>query len=565
MPRGGAWRCRARLRLIVFALAGGLLAAGCTGGVASRSRDLETGRAGGPGSGGAAQRSGGTLTIALLAPRSLDPAYATRPEEQLLVANLFDGLTTIDPGGAVRPAVASSWSSDPLLRHWRFQLRSDARYANAKPVRAEDFKAAWERLASPKTRPRPDSATSLLGLVDGYWEFAAGRAPAITGIAAPDPTTLTVDLTDPFADFPSVVSSPRLSPVPPDATARPVGDGPFVLAGRFSSGHAFDLVRNRRYYGRTPYLDRVRVGVVPDQQTAWLAFQHGNVRFAPVPPDQVPAARQIAGTSADGRSQPGLLQGPETGAWSLGFNLAEEPASDPRWRQAVSLALDRQRIAAAFAGATAPAVGIAPSGVPGAGQAICQSCAYDPVKARALLAGLRQAGRVGQPGQLGQARRDPVVLVVPATPFDRRVATLVKAELGAVGVKVAVKETDPASFPASPGRTDGSLFGSGWAAEYPRMDAFLAGQFSSGSPGNLTGFSDAGVDRLLAQARLTVDDPARTRIYQQAETAILAHEPVVPVLKYRHTAVLAPGVKGFDLTPWGVVDLAAVSLANHAK
>jgi len=315
---------------------------------------------------------------------------------------------------------------------------------------------------------------------------------------------------------------------------------------------------------------------VPDEQTAWLAFQQGNARFAPVPLDQASAAMQIAGRSADGRSRPGVLQGPEIGAWSLGFNLAVRPASDPRWRQAVSLALDRPRIAAASAGAgaAAPAVGIVPSGVPGAGQATCGFCGYDPVKARALLAGLRQAGvpdrtgsaaRTGSAGSGGSPGSKPVVLAVPATPFDRRVATLVKAELGAVGVRVSVKEVNPASFPASVGKTGAELFGSGWAADYPRMDAFLAGQFSSRGAANLTGFRDAGVDGLLARARVTADDAARTGLYQQAETAVLAQAPVAPVLEYRHAAVLAPGVEGFDLTPWGTVDLASVGLANWAK
>src|SRR6266536_2499090 len=242
-----------------------------------------------------------------------------------------------------RPGAAASWSSDQTMRHWRFQLRAGATYADGRAVRAGDFRAAWERLASPRTRPRPASPAALLGIVDGYQAVATGHARTISGIAAPD-------------------------------------------------------------------LDRVRVQVVPDQQTAWLAFQHGQVSFAPVPPDQVAAARAVAGASADGRRRPGLLQGPELGSWSLGFDLDSQQGSDPRWRRAVSLALDRSRIAAAFQGAVVPAVGLVPTGVPGARQVACPTCTYDPGQAGALL------------DLIGAGARKPVVMAVPSTPFDRQAA-----------------------------------------------------------------------------------------------------------------------------------------------
>src|SRR6266705_3333106 len=357
MPRGGRARPRARGRLLAFVLCCAFLTAGCT---------HRSSRSGEPGGASAAPRVGGTLRIALVTPGSLDPAQATSAERRLLVGNLFDSLTTLDAAGTVRPAAAASWSSDQTMRHWRFQLRAGATYADGRAVRAGDFKAAWERLASPRTRPRPASPAALLGIVDGYQAVATGHARTISGIAAPDPATLQVDLSEAFADFPDLVADPRA----------------------------------------------------------------------------------VAGASADGRRRPGLLQGPELGSWSLGFDLDGQQGSDPRWRRAVSLALDRSRIAAAFQGAAAPAVGLVPTGVPAA---------------------------------------------------------------------------DP------------------------------------------TGFEEEGVERLVAQGRATADQAARTRLYQQAEQATLEAVPVAPVLDYRHSAVLAPGVEGFDLTPWGAVDLSACSLANGFK
>jgi oligopeptide transport system substrate-binding protein len=552
MPGGGRATWSARGRALAFVLLCVLLAASCTG--QNRHRAAE-------GQGAAPPRVGGTLVISLLPPGSLDPVSATGAEQRLLVGNLFDGLTTLDSRGAVRPAVASAWSSDASLQHWRFSLRPSARFSDGQPVDAESFKAAWERLANPKANPPSSSPASLLGMVDGYEAFASGGAADISGISAPDPQTLEVDLTQPFADFPAVVADPMLSPIPPNALARgvaafaakPVGNGPFMLSKKVTPGQPIDLVRNPRFDGRRAYLDKVRVQVVPDPQTAWLAFQHGQSSFAPVPPDQVAAARTIAGVSADGRTRPGFLQGPELGTWSVGFDMSAKPASDPNWRRAVSLAIDRSAVAAAFPGATAPAASVVPDGVPGAGQVQCGTCTHDANEAKSVLDGA------------GTDPRKPVTLTVAATQFDQQAAKLVANSLKAVGLPVRVKAVAPAAFLAGQGRVPGQLTGFGIGAAYPRLDAFLASEFTSGGAANLMGFKDPGVDRLVEQARATADEGARIKLYQQVEQAVVAQVPVAPVLEYRHSAVLASTVAGFDLTPWGAVDLSAVSLANGVK
>ena len=90
--------------------------------------------------------------------------------------------------------------------------------------------------------------------------------------------------------------------------------------------------------------------MVPDEQTAWLELQNGRVAFAPVPPDQLAAARTVHGPSADGRTSPGLLQGPTLTTWQLTFNLKSKLGGNPTWRQAVSLAIDRDQLATALAG-----------------------------------------------------------------------------------------------------------------------------------------------------------------------------------------------------------------------
>ena len=522
-----------RWLLLVLAL---VLVAGCTGGGGPDA----PGSSGGSGGGGTPRgRSGGTLAIALLDPGPLDPARADGLEDEVVLGNLFDGLTSIDPSGAVRPAVAASWSSDQDLRRWEFRLREDARWSDGSPVRSNDFIFAWQRLADPKTRPRPPARTLLAG-VTGYRSFAAGRARSITGLSTPDPTTLVVQLDQPFADLPALVAGLPLSPLP-TALARPnpaaylvgpIGNGPFRLATRARPGRSLTLDRNPAYRGSPALLDKVSVHVVPDEQTAWLELQNGRVSFAPVPPDQLAAARTVHGPSSDGRTAPGLLQGPTLTTWHLTFNLKSKLGGDARWRQAVSLAADRDRLAAALAGSPATTLvsPATPDGDGNGGRAApsCAACTHDPAKARALLARAR-------------ASDIPVTLAIPPGAEASALAAFLTKDLAAAGIKLTPDPTPSGETPVTLVRG---------FAPYPRPDPFLAAPATASPPAK----------RLLDQARTTPDNPARAALYQQTEAQVLTDLTATPLVTEHQAAVLTQGPQGFNLTPWSTLDLAAISL-----
>lgn len=513
-----------------------LAVAGCTGGGGSDGPGSSEGRGGSGGGGAPRGRSGGTLAIALLDPGPLDPARADTLEDEVVLGNLFDGLTGIDPSGAVRPAVAESWSSDPDRKRWEFRLREDARWSDGSPLRSSDFTYAWHRLADPRTKPRPP-ARALLAGVTGYRSFAVGRARSIAGLSTPDPSTLVVQLDQPFADLPALVASLPLSPLPmglarPDPAAylaSPIGNGPFRLAAPARPGRSLTLDRNPAYWGSPALLDKVSVHVVPDEQTAWLELQNGQVSFAPVPSDQLAAARTVHGPSPDGRTAPGVLQGPTLTTWHLTFNLKSKLGRDPRWRQAVSLAVDRDRLATNLAGS--PATTLVPPGTPdgdGGAAPSCATCDHDPARARALLAKAETADT-------------PVSLAVPPGAEARSLAALLTKDLATAGIQLAPDPTPSGETPVTLVRG---------VAPYPRPDPFLTTPAAASPPAK----------RLLDQARATADDPARSALYQQTQARLLADLTATPLVTEHHAAVLAPGPQGFNLTPWNTLDLAAVSL-----
>jgi len=116
------------------------------------------------------------------AARTLDPSLNTDVYTQLVIDDLFEGLTRLDAAGTVIPAVARRWTVDAAGTTWTFELRKDARWTNGDPVTAHDFVYSWQRLVTPATRSQ--SVQQVAPLVNAV-DIAEGRAsPETLGVRA---------------------------------------------------------------------------------------------------------------------------------------------------------------------------------------------------------------------------------------------------------------------------------------------------------------------------------------------------------------------------------------------
>jgi oligopeptide transport system substrate-binding protein len=217
--------------------------------------------------------TGGTLVYQLGSlPTGIDPVSAQDPDGFNVVNALFDSLTAWDPvTSEVEPAAAASWEANANATVWTFHLQPGAKFSNGSPVRAIDFKVAWERLFKGAA---PNGMNYLLDDVQGSLRLANHKALHLSGVSAPDASTLVVTLKHPLGDFPSIVASPNLGPVPhvlvrnPATRAAfhkaPVGNGPFKLAQAWNGRRVIKLVANPTYYGTKPYIDGVTFKVMTD-------------------------------------------------------------------------------------------------------------------------------------------------------------------------------------------------------------------------------------------------------------------------------------------------------------
>src|SRR5690606_36161186 len=149
----------------------------------------------------------------------LDPAQTSVLQGAQISVLLYDGLTEYDftnrDEPVVKPAVAESYESNDDSTVWTFKLRKDVTYSDGTPVKASDFKYAWEAVLNPQVA---SEIAYIVEPIKGAKDVEEGTTKELSGVVADDEAgTLTVTLDAPFAEFDGVVSHPVFSPKPKEA------------------------------------------------------------------------------------------------------------------------------------------------------------------------------------------------------------------------------------------------------------------------------------------------------------------------------------------------------------
>jgi oligopeptide transport system substrate-binding protein len=339
-------------------------------------------------------------------PQTFDPAFAAAPPDTDLVRAIFEGLTDYDPKTlAPVPGVATRWEASNGGRTWTFHLRDDAQWSNGEPVTAEDFVRSWRRIVRiGDLAPH----TNLLENIEGSDRRSAVASqqsplpgnetdehePALKdsqfGVEALSERVLRVQLRRPDMNFPALVAHPVFRPVklaeegstaklPPDNL---ISNGAFSLAK--SEAQRVLLERASNYWDKQQVtLDRVAFVHQKDAESALAAYQAGevdavtNVAFEPL------AIKLLAPYDDFRRTTYGALT-------YYTFNTSHEPFDDVRVREALALALDRERISDDdLGGATEPATRFLPETLGDSQQPVVEKSELlekDYERARDLLA-----------------------------------------------------------------------------------------------------------------------------------------------------------------------------------
>jgi peptide/nickel transport system substrate-binding protein/oligopeptide transport system substrate-binding protein len=486
------------------------------------------------------------LTVAIQEPSTLDPMRLQDPGGVLVARQLFEGLTAWDPvEEEVVPAAAESWEVSDGGRTFTFTLRQGMTFHDGTPVTSKDFAFAFDRIAAKA------NASDLAYTLEDIQGFIAvnqlGDAKHLSGVRTPDPTTLVIELDEPFYDFPVVLTHPSLVPVPASAVAdedrfltTPVGNGPFNIAQSWSPGDPILLKAFLGFYD-TPEIDGIRFLSYPDAAASWLPFINKDIDIAEVPAGEIEGARESYG---DQGYKPFLA------TYSFGLNVSSPQLDDIRMRRAINKAIDRQTIVqTVYRGTMTLPRGIVPEGMPGFHENLCVDlCEYAPDEAKELVGRLKKADR-------------HVALDYSGAQPHPRIARLVKEDLEKAGLDVTLHSYPFPKYLKRLRDKDHAMYRLGWIAEYPTPDAFLTPLFDAQSPDNHSGISSSKVDALLERARSTASEGKRVQLYIEAEKAIMENVPIAPIGSFVAHWAAQPRVIGFVFDQTGGFDALGIELA----
>jgi len=316
--------------------------------------------------------------------KTLDAGDATDGESSKVIEQVYDTLVRYVPGSPeVEPSLATSWAADAEKKVWRFEIRPDVRFHDGAPLDAAAVVASFERQRDPQHPfAFPDGSWSnwkgLFGFVERV-EVGDHDLQVVFRCREPAPPFFVKQL----AIFSCSILSPKaLAEQGPKIRVAPVGTGPFRFVA-WDTGREVHLVRNEEYWDGAPTLKNVyfRVAQDPTVRAERLASGQGADLIDNLGPDTIPRLEQDAGVVVSRLESSSLCY--------LAMNTMTPPFDDPRVREAVALAINKEGlIRIAYRGYAQAATVPVPPGFAGRHDAL-KDRTRDLARARALL---REAG-----------------------------------------------------------------------------------------------------------------------------------------------------------------------------
>lgn len=476
-------------------------------------------------------------------PLSLDPHKASGTWENNIIGDMFIGLFTENAAGEPVPGMATDYSVSEDGLTWTFTLR-EARWSDGEPVDAYDFEFALQRILIPETLA--NYASILYPIRNARGVNAGELAPEELGVTALDERTLQIELEFPAPYLPQLLSHYTTFPVPQhvveqhgDAWIQPANiqtNGPYKLV-QWRANDFVHVERNEYFWdNENVCIDevfyyptelqaaerRVRSG----EFDLTVDFAGQNLEFLQ---EEIPEYVRVH---------------PYLGIVYFSFNTTVEPFDDPRVRNALGMAIDREFIAEEILRAgQIPAHSFVPPGVPGYPQTPRISWFDTPVEERRETARtlLEEAGfGPDNPLTFEYTHRttgdNPRVAPVVQQDWEA-IADWVDAEI--VGIETQIHYSNLRAG-------DYELGDGGWIGDYNDAFNFLFLAESDSVPMNYSRWSNAQYDALVAQANNTLDAEERGRLLAEAEQVMLDAMPYIPIVYYVNKALVNPRVTGWE-------------------
>jgi peptide/nickel transport system substrate-binding protein len=461
------------------------------------------------------------ITIGMvLEPPNLDPtAGAAAAIDEVVYANLFEGLTRFGPDGSIMPALAESWTISDDGLTYTFALHDGVTFHDGSAMTADDVVFSLDRARAPDTT----NAQAAL--------FAD-----IASVAAVDDTTVAITLSQPNGSLlfnlawgDAVIVAPETADT--NAT-NPVGTGPFMFSD-WAQGDSVTLTAYPGYWGDAPALTEATFRFISDPNAAFAAMMAGDVDAFP----NYPAPETLDQFAADPRFA--VIVGSTEGETILAMNNAVSPLDDIRVREAITHAINRQDIidGAMFGYGTPIGTHFAPHNPDYVD--LVENSAFDPDRARALLA---------EAGVEGATLR----LMLPPPSYARRGGEIIASQLRDVGLNIEISNLEWAQWLEQV--FTGNDFDLTIVSHTEPADIGIYAR-----PGYYFQYDSPEFQALWATLTATTDPDARRELIQQAQQMISADYVNGFLFQLAKTGVANAAIEGlWENSPTQANDLTGV-------
>jgi peptide/nickel transport system substrate-binding protein len=479
-------------------------------------------------SGGGQPKRGGTLILARQGEvTNLDPHKVPAFTSARVFELVYSYLMRLDQNLGVQTDLAESATPSSDGKTVTVKIRTGVKFHNGDPLTSADVKYTFDRIIDPKTAA---VARSFFADVDT--------------ITAPDPSTVVFNLKSPNAALLAYMAHPntgivskKVGEANADLTKKEtaIGSGPFRLV-EWVPDNFMRFEANKDYYvAGQPYLDGIRINVVPDESAITAALRTKAADMGIVVDAKV--ARTMRGESAI------TLDAKPSLSYNLLFvNTKRKPFDNLKVRQAIAYAIDRKAIIDAVAFGEGEQTGPVAPALANYALPTSQYPLYtrDVAKARQLL----QEANVGP--------IEFTILTQTTEPtYAKDIAQLVQAQLGEIGVKVNVQTLEftqwvdrwlKADFDMAPGLNGGG----------PDPDFYLYRYFTDdGNLNFVTSYKNPTSSDAIKQARASTDVAKRKDLYSTAQKELVNGVPFIWLYVGRDYIATLPTTKGFIHLPTG--------------
>jgi oligopeptide transport system substrate-binding protein len=505
-------------------------------------------------------------------PGSLDPGQTQYPYETAVLRAISESLLKPSPdlGGTV-VAAAQSYETTNGGLGYVFHLRTNGKYSDGTPVKAQDFVYAWQRLIDP--RLASPQATFFAGAIlngdkvsvmDPQRDSAKiDAALATLGLKAVDDYTFQVTLTQPDPAFIWLAAMPAAAPIREDVVkkggdrwaASPdtlITNGPFKVTEMVHDDH-ITVVPNPNYWGQKPTLKTISFQVVNDGAAALRKYKNGELDEISVQP------AQAAAVAGDSSLKPNLVKTPDLTVFWIVFRVNVAPTNNQKLRLAIAQAIDRDAfVKQIFEGQGLPASTFIPQGMHGYSPNLTAQ-EFDVAQARASLAAS---------GMSASQLSTLTFSYDQSSDFGKATAKFVHDQLKTnLGIDITLQAVDANTLGGQLEVGDFQIAGPrGWSADYPDpadwYDIFL-----TTNSNNLSFYQNQQYDNFVRVARTDVQPGRRDQEYQQAQQMLVGDAPVAFLAQTVNWHLVRQYVRGFTTSPvdeWpGALNPTEISIAPH--